>query len=158
GATGAIDKLIQILNLRIPADLDGSYRLSAHIPKERRPVVFVGPYEHHSNEISWRETIADVVTIGEDDDGKIDLDHLESELLRYAERPLKIGSFSAASNVTGVVSDTHAISALLHCHGALSFWDYAAAGPYLPIEMNRGGPDEPLVYKDAVFLSPHKFI
>jgi selenocysteine lyase/cysteine desulfurase len=77
-------------------------------------VVFIGPYEHHSNELPWRESIADVVTIGEDADGHIDLTELEDELIRYADRPLKIGSFSAASNVTGIGTDTRAIGALLH--------------------------------------------
>ena len=78
----------------------------------------------------------------------------------YADRPLKIGSFSAASNVTGIISDTRAISILLHRHGALSFWDFAAAAPYVDIEMapHRPGPDAGLDYKDAIFLSPHKFI
>lgn len=160
GATGAIDKLIHVLNLRIPADLDRERGFSDKIPPDQRPVVFVGPYEHHSNEVSWRETIADVVTIREDDNGRIDIAHLEEELDHHSNRPLMIGSFSAASNVTGIVSDTHAISALLHRHGALSFWDYAAAGPYLQIEMNRGGEGEDgkLVYKDAIFISPHKFV
>ena len=119
GATGAIDKLIHVMNLRIPADLDKKYGLSDKIPAGQRPVVFVGPYEHHSNEVSWRETIADVVMIREDDNGRIDIAHLEEELEHHAGRPLKIGSFSAASNVTGIVSDCHAISALLHRHGAL---------------------------------------
>ena len=82
----------------------------------------------------------------------------ERELVRHADRPLKIGSFSAASNVTGIVSDTHGISSLLHAHGALSIWDFAAAAPYVDIEM-YGGPDrDPLAYKDAIVLSPHKFI
>ena len=155
GCTGAIDKLIGILGLRIPCALEDEYHLSAAIPAERRPVVFIGPYEHHSNELPWRESIADVVAIPADADGHIDLARLEAELVRHAERPLKIGTFSAASNVTGILSDTHGISALLHRHGALSFWDFAAAGPYVDIEMY--GPD-PLAYKDAVFLSPHKFI
>ena len=83
---------------------------------------------------------------------------METELARCAARPLKIGSFSAASNVTGIVTDTHRISALLHAHGALSFWDFAAAGPYVDIEMYGGPGRDPLAYKDAVFLSPHKFI
>ena len=61
GATGAIDKLIGILGLRIPADLDERYGLSATIPADERPVVFIGPFEHHSNELPWRESIADVV-------------------------------------------------------------------------------------------------
>jgi len=155
GATGAIQKLIDVLNLRIPADLDERRHLSDAIPEEQRPVVLIGPYEHHSNEISWRETIADVVVIAEDADGRIDQGHLEDRLEAYADRPLKIGSFSAASNVTGIVSDTHGITELLHRHGALAFWDFAAAAPYVRIDMNPGAG---LAAKDAVFLSPHKFV
>ena len=163
GATGAINKLIEMLNLRIPGNLDEQYGLSSRIPAEQRPVVFIGPYEHHSNELPWRESIADVVTIPEDQDGQIDQAFLERELVRHGTRPLKIGSFSAASNVTGIVSDTLGISRLLHSHGALAFWDFAAAAPYVDIEMNpEGGPERPeggrLGFKDAVFISPHKFI
>ncbi len=160
GATGAINKLIEILNLRIPGNLDRDFKLSECIPAEKRPVVFIGPYEHHSNELPWRESIADVVTIPEDADGQIDQEHLKRQLVNYGTRPLIIGSFSAASNVTGIVSNTKAISRLLHSHGALALWDFAAAAPYVKIEMNSG--DEPgetkLGYKDAVFISPHKFI
>src|SRR5262252_6889577 len=155
GATGAINKLIDIFNLRLPADLDRRHALRAHIPADQRPVVFIGPFEHHSNELPWRESIADVVVVHEDADGHVDLAHLEAELVRHAGRPLKIGSFSAASNVTGIVTDTRAVATLLHRHGALSFWDCAAAGPYVDIEMC---PEDPLARKDAVFLSPHKFI
>ena len=159
GATGAINKLIEILNLRLPADLDKKYGFSDLIPEKERPVVFIGPFEHHSNEISWRETIADVVVIDEDRDGRIDEQHLERELEAHRGRPLKIGSFSAASNVTGIVSNTHTVSALLHRHGALSFWDFAAAAPYVGIDMNPSGDaDDPLSYKDALFISPHKFV
>ncbi|MDQ3958513.1 MAG: aminotransferase class V-fold PLP-dependent enzyme, partial [Actinomycetota bacterium] len=111
GSTGAIDKLVSILNLRIPADLDRRYGLSAHVPEDERPVVFIGPYEHHSNELPWRESIADLVVIGEDSNGMIDQVHLRRELERHASRPLVIGSFSAASNVTGIVSDAAGISA-----------------------------------------------
>jgi selenocysteine lyase/cysteine desulfurase len=139
GATGAIDKLIRLVR-----------------PKRReRPVVFIGPYEHHSNELPWRESIADVATVRADAQGRVDLDHLEHELRRHRDRALKIGSFSAASNVTGIITDVDAVAAALHRHGALSCWDYAAAGPYLPIDMN---PPVPLAHKDAVFLSPHKFV
>jgi len=167
GATGAINKLLDVLNIRIPADLDRAWNLSAHIPLEARPVVFIGPYEHHSNELPWRESIADVVTIDEDEDGRIDLVHLERALEQYSDRPLKIGSFSAASNVTGIGSKTREISVLLHKYGALSFWDFAAAGPYVQIEMTippLGDGSEldsasfNLAYKDAIFISPHKFI
>jgi len=149
GSTGAIDKLVGILGLRIPADLDLKYGLSGRIPANRRPVVFIGPYEHHSNELPWRESIADVVTIPEDADGHVDAARLASELERFADRPLKIGSFSAASNVTGILTDTGLITNLLHEHGALAFWDYAAAAPYVDIDASGF---------DAVFLSLHKFI
>jgi selenocysteine lyase/cysteine desulfurase len=156
GSTAAIDKLVGILGLRIPSVLERRHELGKHIPREERPVVFIGPFEHHSNELPWRESIAEVVTIREDADGHIDQAHLTRELERYRSRPLRIGSFSAASNVTGIVSDTSAIARLLHQHGALSFWDFAAAGPYVDIRMNPA--DDPLAYLDAVFLSPHKFI
>ena len=156
GATGAVDKMVRILGLRIPAELDERYQLSAQIPAGERPVVFIGPYEHHSNELPWRESIADVVVIPETADGHVDTGRLEAELVRYASRPLLIGSFSAASNVTGIRTDTATIATLLHQHGALSFWDYAAAAPYVAIDMS--GPGEGTAYLDAVFLSPHKFI
>ena len=157
GCTGAIDKMIGILNLRIPADLDERYGLSGRIPPGDRPVVFVGPFEHHSNELPWRESIADVIVIPEDASGHVDLDRLDRELARFASRQLKIGSFSAASNVTGILTDTEAVAEVLHRHGALSFWDFAAAGPYVPIRV-RPVAGRPLSHKDAVFLSPHKFI
>jgi selenocysteine lyase/cysteine desulfurase len=156
GTTGAINKLIGILNLRIPADLDDRYGFSAQIPEAQRPVVFIGPFEHHSNELPWRESIADVVMIPESPDGHIDAERLETELVRHADRAVKIGSFSAASNVTGILSDADGFTRLLHAHGALAFWDYAAGGPYIDIDMNPGG--DPAAAKDAVFLSPHKFI
>lgn len=151
GATAAINKLIDILQIRIPAGLDAQYGLSQQIPEDQRPVVFVGPYEHHSNELPWRESICDVVEIPEDGEGQVDVEVLEAELQRYASRPLKIGSFSAASNVTGILTDTHAVCTTLHQHGALSFWDYAAAAPYVDIDISAD-------QKDAVFISPHKFI
>jgi selenocysteine lyase/cysteine desulfurase len=142
GTTGAIDRLLRVLEL----------------DPRSRPVVFVGPFEHQSNELPWRESIADVVAIRENEDGSFDLGHLREELERYGARPLKIGTFSAASNVTGVLTDVDAVSILLHRHGALAFWDYAAAAPHLPIDMNAAPDlaDGNLAYKDAIFLSPHK--
>jgi selenocysteine lyase/cysteine desulfurase len=157
GATAAVNKLVGILELRLPAGLAERYRLGDQIPPAERPVVLVGPFEHHSNELPWRESIADVVVIGEDPDGHIDLADLRAKLVRFAERPLRIGSFSAASNVTGILSDTERIAALLHRHGALSFWDYAAAAPYVPIRMAASAPGR-ADHKDAIFFSPHKFI
>jgi selenocysteine lyase/cysteine desulfurase len=157
GATGAIDRLVGVLGLRIPSEMEDRFHLLRHIPEQDRPVVFVGPFEHHSNELPWRESIADVVVIPADADGHIDAAVLERELTTHAQRPLRIGSFSAASNVTGILSDTTAISSLLHRHGALSFWDYAAAGPYVDVRM-RAAEGEPDSYKDAIFISPHKFV
>ncbi len=156
GCTGAIDRMIRVLGLHLPQSLDEAYGLSSHIPDDERPVVFIGPFEHHSNELPWRESIAQVVKIGEDADGHINQDQLAAELERYADRPLKIGSFSAASNVTGIISDTRGIADLLHEHGALSFWDFAAAAPYVAIDM--APEDRPSAYKDAIFISTHKLI
>jgi len=159
GATAAVTKLIGILEIRLPAGLNEKYALMDQIPPNERPVVFVGPYEHHSNELPWRESIADVVVIGEDAHGHVDVDvaELRRQLVRYATRPLRIGSFSAASNVTGVLTNTDSIAALLHDHGALSFWDYAAAAPHVPIRVRESAPGRG-DHKDAIFLSPHKFV
>jgi selenocysteine lyase/cysteine desulfurase len=156
GATGAIAKLVGVLGLRIPSVLEDRFQLSRHIPAEERPVVFIGPFEHHSNELPWRESIADVVTVREDSDGHVDLADLEAQLERYRGRPQLIGSFSAASNVTGIVTDTAAVSTLLHRYGALAVWDYAAAAPYVGIDMKS--PDDGPEHLDAVVISPHKFI
>jgi selenocysteine lyase/cysteine desulfurase len=150
GSTAAVDKLTNLLGL--------SYRgRSPNLAQCERPVVLVGPFEHHSNELPWRESVAEVVAIGEDREGHIDVVDLRARLAEFADRPRVIGAFSAASNVTGIVSDTASITALLHEHGALSVWDYTAAAPYLPIEMGnslRGNLDR----KDAIVFSPHKFV
>ena len=118
-----------------------------------RPVVFIGPYEHHSNILPWRESRAEVVEIAEAPGGGVDLDDLRAQLEAHAESDLKIGSFSAASNVTGILTDPDPVTRLLRAHGALSVWDYAGGGPYLPIDMGHGGA----VPKDAIVVSPHKF-
>ena len=160
GSTGAVNRMVEVLNLRIPADMDDRYGFSGQIPAAERPIVFIGPYEHHSNELPWRESIADVVVIHEDQDGHIDIAQLEQELRRFEDRELKIGSFSAASNVTGIITDHPSIAATLHRHGALSFWDFAAAAPYVGIDMGSAVGEGPAAdgYLDAIFLSPHKFI
>ncbi|MFD1731733.1 aminotransferase class V-fold PLP-dependent enzyme [Deinococcus malanensis] len=117
--------------------------------------MFVGPYEHHSNEVSWRETLAEVIEVPLCPRGGLDLDALRSLLKApaYARRP-KIGSFSAASNVTGLLTDTRSVARLLHANGAYAFFDFAASGPYVKIDMKPGARDG----YDAVFLSPHKFV
>jgi selenocysteine lyase/cysteine desulfurase len=119
------------------------------------PIIFIGPYEHHSNMLPWMESGAHVVTIRESITGGVDVEHLEQSLRAHARHPLKIGTFSAASNITGLISDTVALATLLHKHNALALFDYAAGGPYLDIDMN---PPAPGAHKDAVFLSPHKFV
>ena len=140
GSTSAIDKVVR--------RLEKEYR---HQPQ--KPVVFLGPYEHHSNLLPWREGEFEVVSIPVDADGLMDLMILEEKLQQYPHRRL-IGSFSAASNVTGIMAPVERITALLHQYGALSFWDYAAGAPYMKIDMNPGG----LTNKDAVFMSAHKLI
>ena len=152
GATAVINKLIDILNLRLPQELSKRYLADARINDSERPMVFVGPYEHHSNELPWRESIAEVICIPLTESGEIDLSVLEQKLKDNAHRSLLIGSFSAASNVTGIKSDIAAITKMLKQYSALTFWDYAAAAPYVDINMNGASP------KDAIFISPHKFI
>jgi len=147
GATAAIDRLITILGLRHPA-AGGSTR--------ETPLVIVGPYEHHSNEVQWRETRAEVVVVPLDEEGQIDTGALETILIHNRRREV-IGSFSAASNVTGMLSDVDRVTRILKRHDALACWDYAAAAPYTTIAMHSHESD-PLRCQDAVFISPHKFI
>lgn len=116
--------------------------------------------EHHSNELMWREHKIDVVVIDEDPaTGNVDYAQLERELLLYKDRPLRVGSFSAGSNVTGITPNVDRLAQLLHTHGALAAFDFAGAGAYVNISMAARDPtNAPLTYKDAVFLSPHKFL
>jgi len=155
GATSALNKLVGLLGLRIAEPLEREFGLSRHIPAARRPVVFVGPYEHHSNELPWLESVAEVVEVASDAAGRVDLADLQGQLARFKERPLKIGAFSAASNVTGLLTDVPAIARLLHQGGAYACFDYAAAGPYVPIDMH---PSDPEARLDALVLSTHKFV
>ena len=169
GSTGAIHKLQEILGIAIPpATLrDLGVRLTSELGdeqagrlmydlRERGPVVFVGPYEHHSNEVTWREGLCTVVEVGLDGDGQVCLADLEAQLADPQwEGRRKIGSFSAASNVTGVIAPVRQIARMLHAAGALALFDYAAGGPYLEVDMCGDCDQERL---DAVFLSPHKCI
>ncbi|OPL08536.1 MAG: hypothetical protein AVO33_09900 [delta proteobacterium ML8_F1] len=122
---------------------------------EKAPVVFIGPFEHHSNILIWRESIAEVVEIGLDSEGYMDLEELKARVSdsKYAGR-VKIGSFSAGSNVTGVKLPVYEVARILHQNDALACFDFAASGPYVEIDMNK---DEES-YFDAVYISPHKFI
>lgn len=174
GATGAIDRMQQIVGVRLASasrmileQLSSGF-LGAEKNAEyeaycidHQPVVFVSPYEHHSNELSWREGICTLVEVKLDIDGAIDLLHLEALLTDpvYKNR-LRIGSFSAASNVTGMISPVSEIAALLHRNDALAFFDYAASAPYVNIDMNppANAHIEGDISLDAIFISPHKFL
>ena len=139
GATGAIDKLQQIIGVTLPPATRKNLgnMLDDDVLRKTQPVVFIGPYEHHSNEISWRQSLATTVQVRLDASGHVDLAPLE-ELLqdpRYRTRK-RIGSFSAASNVTGIRSDVRKIASLLHQYDALACFDFAACAPYVAIDMN----------------------
>ncbi len=135
GATAGINRLVAL------------FGIPAAVARGEVPVVLVGPYEHHSNILPWRESGAEVIAIDEAPGGGPDMAALEAALVATEGR-LRIGAFSAASNVTGIITDVPAVSDLLKRHGALALWDYAGGGPYLPIDMKG---------KDAVVVSPHKF-
>ena len=151
GMTGVINKFQRILGLKAPQGL----RRFVDIPEAERPVVFITHMEHHSNQTSWYETIADVVVVPPDPQGLVDLAALETLLQEYRHRPLKIGSFTACSNVTGVCTPYHAMARLMHRAGGVAFIDFAASAPYVDIDMHPADPEERL---DAVLWSPHKFL
>ena len=142
GTTGAVHKLVYCLSLE-------------QLPEP--PVIFVGPFEHHSNILPWKELRAEVIRLPEDEYGEVDMKFLEEKLKHYSKTGRQlIGALNAASNITGLLTDTDAFSTLLHRYGALAFWDYASAAPYVNIDMNPSGNE--LAYKDAVYFSMHKFV
>jgi selenocysteine lyase/cysteine desulfurase len=157
GATGAVNKFIGCLGLRIPEALQERHNLASQIPPEERPIVILTRMEHHSNDLPWRESIADIEYIGYDSYGRANWRDVARILAmpEYRDRPLKIGAFTAASNVTGVLNDTKELAAAMHAHGGLACFDFAAAGPYIPIDLHP--ENNPEYQKDAVFLSIHKF-
>ncbi len=156
GATGALKRLQEILGVSVPGHL--RQLVLDRLDPADRLVVFVGPYEHHSNEVSWRESLAEVVTVPLGGDGLLDMAALERALSDpcYAGRP-KLGTFSAASNVTGLLTDVRAVASLLHKHGALAVFDYAASAPYVRIDVSPSAPDAD-DWLDAIVMSPHKFL
>ena len=111
--------------------------------------------EHHSNPTSWFETLCDVVVLDPDENLLIDLDHLRDQLKKYKERRFKIGSFTAASNVTGIETPYHEMAKIMHEFGGLCFVDFAMSAPYADIDMH---PPDPMEKLDAIFFSPHKFL
>lgn len=150
GMTGVVNKFQRILGLRVPEIL----QKHTTIPNELKPVVFISHMEHHSNQTSWLETIADVEVIPYDKNGLINYDVIQPLFNKYADRALKITSITACSNVTGIQTDYHRIAKIAHQNNGLCFVDFACSAPYVAINMH---PDE-TSYLDAIFFSPHKFL
>jgi selenocysteine lyase/cysteine desulfurase len=142
GATAGLNRLVALLGV------------TAAVASGKRARVIIGPYEHHSNILPWRESGAEMVEIPESADGGPDLDALDAVLRDSAGIDCLICAFSAASNVTGIVTDVAAVTRKVKATGATMIWDYAGAGPYLPITMSPA-PDAEI---DAIVVSPHKFI
>lgn len=162
GMTSAIAKLQRILGLKIPEQAanycpftHGEYDKCRDIPNEKRPVVFLTHTEHHSNHTSWFETLADVVVLEPSNDLTVDPDALRMEIVKYKDRPLIIGSFSACSNVTGYIPPYFELAKIIHEHNGYCFVDFAASAPYVDIDMH---PSDRMHQLDAIFFSPHKFL
>jgi len=151
GMTGVMIKLQRILGFKI----DERFRSQIEISAENTPVVFVTHMEHHSNQTSWYETIATVEIIDPINAGEVDLEHLKRLLEKYKNRTIKIASVTAASNVTGIKTDYHAIAKIMHQNNGLCFVDFACSAPYVNINMH---PTDPLEKLDAITFSPHKFL
>lgn len=151
GCTGAINKMQRLLGLRVPSNFIGK----VSTPPERRPLVLLTHMEHHSNQTTWLECEVDVEVIPADADGLVDLSAVPAILARYADRPLKIASITACSNVTGISTPYGEIAALMHAAGGLCFVDFACSAPYVAIDMHPADPAQAL---DAIFFSPHKFL
>ena len=157
GMTAAVNKLQRILGLRLPERFKDYLKKGTEITLDQalKPVVFVTHMEHHSNHISWLETIADVEIINPTENGNVDLMHFKNLLKRYEHRKNKIAAVTACSNVTGIQTSCHSISRLIHQYGGLCFVDFACAAPYVHIDMH---PAETDAYLDAIYFSPHKFL
>ena len=151
GMTGVVNKFQRILGLKV------SENLKAHtqIPEALRPVVFISHMEHHSNQTSWLETIADVVVVPCNNEGLVCLERFEDTIKQYEDRTLKIASITSCSNVTGIKTEYHKVAALIHKYNGLCFVDFACCAPYIDIDMHPEKEDE---YLDAIFCSPHKFL
>ena len=152
GMTGVINKFQRILGLRIPENLS---ELNSVIPEDKKPVVFITHMEHHSNQTSWLETIADVEIIPYDSTGLVDIDGLRDLLKKYKDKTLKIASVTACSNVTGIQPDYYTIAKLMHQNNGVCFVDFACSAPYVKVDMH---PEDKEAYLDAIFFSPHKFL
>ncbi|AMO19575.1 aminotransferase class V-fold PLP-dependent enzyme [Flavobacterium columnare NBRC 100251 = ATCC 23463] len=151
GMTGVVNKFQRILGLRICENL----KIYTSIPKEIKPIVFVSHMEHHSNQTSWLETIADVVIIPANEEGLFCLENFKKIIQQYKDRSFKIASITSCSNVTGIKTPYHEVAKIMHQNGGVCFVDFACSGPYVTINMH---PEDPEAYLDAVFFSPHKFL
>jgi len=151
GMTTVVNKFQRILGFRTMQRMEASDCLK----EEERPVVFITHMEHHSNHTSWLETIADVVQLKPDKNLLVDPAELQRELGKYKNRKMKIGSFTACSNVTGISTPYHELAKVMHENGGLCFIDFAASAPYVDMDMH---PDNPMMALDAIMFSPHKFL
>ncbi len=151
GMTGAVNKFQRILGLKVPEQVKQKVALDG----QDRPVVFVSHMEHHSNQTSWLETIAEVVVIPCDEVGLFCLKNFEVLLDKYKERSIKIASITSCSNVTGIKTPYFEVAKMMHQVGGLCFVDFACSAPYIEIDMH---PEDPEACLDAIFLSPHKFL
>jgi len=152
GMTSVINKMQRILGLRSCSIIPIAKEC---IATEDRPVVFITHMEHHSNHTSWIETIADVVVLQPDEGNNVVVNELREQLKKYTNRKMKIGSFTACSNVTGVEPPYYELAEIMHEHGGLVFVDFAGSAPYVDINMH---PENPRQALDAIFFSPHKFL
>lgn len=151
GMTTVINKLQRMLGLRSSEKWQDRIQLS----EQEKPVVFITHMEHHSNQTTWNTCDVTVEVIRPNKQGLPCTHHLQSLLKQYEQRPLKIGSFTACSNVTGIKTDYHQLAAIMHQHNGLCFVDFACSAPYVDIDMH---PQDPLQHLDAIFFSPHKFL
>lgn len=151
GMTAGINKLQRILGVKAPEQFRSSIRLS----EEETPVVFVTHMEHHSNQTTWYETLADVHVLAAGEDGRVNTAELAVALETYRHRKIKIGSFTACSNVTGIETPYHELASLMHEHGGIAIVDFAASAPYVRIDMH---PEDERERLDAIIFSPHKFL
>ncbi len=151
GMTAAINKFQRILGVKVPEQ----HRTAINLSERDTPVVFVTHMEHHSNQTTWYETLADVCVIEPSRNGQVDPESLRTCLKKYNNRKTKIGSFSACSNVTGIFSPYHELAKIMHEHGGIAIIDFAASAPYVNINMHPADPMEKL---DAIIFSPHKFL
>ncbi|MBU3015217.1 aminotransferase class V-fold PLP-dependent enzyme [Poseidonibacter lekithochrous] len=146
GTTAAIKHFQELLGLYIPPATKKRYDIQ--VDKSKLPLVIVGPYEHHSNEVSFREALCEIQRIKLCKTGLIDLDHLKEVLEKNKHREI-IASFCVASNVTGIITMYKKISEILRSYNAIICFDAAASSPYMNI---------PSELYDAMFMSPHKLL